>query len=213
LNLSKLTKQQKEHLLLAVMGVVTTIAVLQNLVIGPKRAQAQTARETIAKLSSDVRSGESLLNRDRLNVRTLNTISAEILEIMQRDAPPDFSRYTWALGRLSRIARQHDIFPQIREFGGGRYIPHRGAYAEIRNKSGMWSLYTVEINFSAGYSQTMEFLDSLYREEPLAGVGQLTIQADPDNPMRHRVNMLVEWPVFRHAEDKAFLIAAGGDAQ
>lgn len=210
MNLSKLSKQQKEHLILAVMGVITTLAILQNLVIAPNRAKAATAKETIDTLASEVRTGESILARDRTNRNRLKTVSAEILTLMAEDAPPDFSRYTWALGRLSRIARQNDLFPQIREFDGTRFMPHRGNYDTVRNKSGMWVPYTVEVDFRAGYHQTIRFLDTLHRQDPLASVAQITIQANPDDPENHRVQLLIEWPVFRHPEDKKFLTASKG---
>ncbi|MCC5844491.1 MAG: hypothetical protein JJU05_09590 [Verrucomicrobia bacterium] len=207
---SELNKQQKEYLILGVMGVITTIAVLQNLVIAPTRAKAAAARETIGKLESDVRTGESILARDRTNRNRLQTVSGEILERMEREAPPDFSRYTWALGRISRIARQNDIFPQIREFGGQRYMPHRQNYPQIRDKSGMWIPYAIEVDFRTSYTQTMQFLRALHEEDPLASVGQLTIRANPDDPQNHLVNLIIEWPVFRHPEDKEFLTASKG---
>lgn len=207
---SELNKQQKEYLILGVMGIVTTVAILQNLVIAPNRAKAAAARETLDKLSSEVRTGESILARDRVNLNRLQTVSTEILEIMDRDAPPDFSRYTWALGRLSRIAREQDIFPQIREFGGQRFMPHRQNYTQIRDKSGMWIPYAVEVDFRTSYAQTQNFLRALYEAEPLASVGQITIRANPDDPQNHLVNLIVEWPVFRHSEDKEFLTASKG---
>jgi hypothetical protein len=207
---SDLNKQQKEYLILGVMGVVTLIAVLQNLVIAPTRAKAGAARETIGKLASEVRTGESILARDRTTRNRLQTVSGDMLERMEREAPPDFNRYTWALSRISRIARQHDIFPQIREFGGQRFVPHRQPHSQISTKSGMWIPYTVEVDFRTGYAQTIEFLQSLHEEEPLSSVGQLTLRANPDDPKNHLVTLLIEWPVFRHPEDKEFLTASKG---
>lgn len=207
---SELNKQQKEYLILGVMGIVTTFAILQNLVIAPNRAKAEAARATIDRLASEVRTGEAILARDRVNRNRLQTVSGEILALLEEDAPPDFSRYTWALGRISRIAREADIFPQIREFGGQRFVTHRQPYNQVREKSGMWIPYSVEVDFRAGYDQTLRFLQALHEQAPLASVGQLTIRANPDDPMNHLVSLIVEWPVFRHPEDKTFLAASTG---
>lgn len=207
---SELSKQQKEYLILAVMGVATLITVLQNLVISPKQVKAAAARETVGKLASEVRTGETILSRDRTNRSRLRRVSADILQRMEREAPPDVSRYTWALGRITPIARQHNIFPQIREFGGQRYVPHRQPHNQIRAKSSMWIPYTLEVDFRAGYAQTQDFLRTLHEKEPLASVGQLTLRANPEDPLHHLVSLLIEWPVFRHPEDKAFLAASTG---
>lgn len=207
---SELSKQQKEHLILAVMGVVTFIAIVQNLVLAPNKVKAAAARTTIDELASEVRNGESLLARDITNRRRLETLAGQILTQVEAEGPPEFSRYTWALGRISQVANPMGIFPQIREFSGQRFMPNRLEYAKARDKSGMWVPYTVEVEFRAGYGAAVAFLEALHREDPLASVGQLSISANPDDPERHLVKLLVEWPMFRYTEDREFLLSMKG---
>jgi hypothetical protein len=208
-NLSALNKKQKEALMLAVMGLVTTGVVLQNIVLGPRQKQAAEARKTMEEIGPDLRSGESMLNRDRNTRLQLQRLSGEMLQVAAAELPPPLSRYTWALGRISAASQEQALFPQIREHLGQRFTFVRRDASGETDPATFWVPYAVEIDFQAGYDQTRAFLEKLLEQNTYASVAQLSIRTNPADPERHLVNLLVEWPVPRFAEDLALLNELG----
>jgi len=188
------------------MGVVTVLVVLQNLVVSPRKKALATAREQIEEFEAKVSRGVSALNRDRITRRDLQNNAQAILEIQKTHLPPDVSRYTWALGRITAIAHELGLLPPlIRDHAGQRYVQSRRPYAEVGDKASMWITYAIEVDFQASYHQLVQFLKRLHEDFPFASIGQLNVRTNPQSPEFHLISLLIEWPILRHAEDKALL--------
>jgi len=203
---AELNKKQKDSLILSVMGVVTFLVVIQNLIIIPRKEAVAAAQKVIDEIDSKVSRGESVLTRDRISRRDLQSNAVGILEILRNHLPPDVSRYTWALGKVTAISHELGLLPPVvREHKGQRYVQSRRPYEEIRDNASMWVTYAVEVDFQAGYFQVIEFLRRLHEKNPYASVGQLNLRTNQQSPEFHQVSLLIEWPIFRHEADKTLL--------
>jgi len=210
---SELNKEQKQYVVLGVMMVVTAVAVIQNLLLAPRRERLAAAQKMITDNEARVRRGEATLRRDRVTRESLRETAAAIVKISE-ELPPELSRYTWALNRVMGVAHDLELPPPlVREYSGQRFVAHRRPYAEVRDRASMWVPYTLEVTAQLGYHDLLRFLAKLKEDHPYISVGSLSIQENVATPERHNIRMLLEWPVFRHGRDREVVRElAGGDA-
>lgn len=210
---SEMNKEQKQYVVLGVMAVVTTFFVLQNIVVGPMRARASQAEETISDLQPKVRLGEAMLRRDRVNRDEILAISEEILATSQTQLPDRQSQLSWAQRVLNEIIKdQLGLDGEAeRVHPAQRAAVPRGSYEEVQDRVSMWSVFAVDVTLRAGFDDLRRFLDVLYEQQPYASVGRMTLSANPANPEKHRVEMVVEWPVFRFRQDIELLTTHAGE--
>jgi hypothetical protein len=89
-----------------------------------------------------------------------------------------------------------------------------------RGAASAFDLYAMELNASGSFAALRDFLAEVERTNRFIGVTELVVLARPENPLRHRITVRLEWPVFgerRPAADKGRpgngpRTAAGGDA-
>jgi len=206
MKLSELTKEQKQMLVLAVGGVITMIAVLSNVVIGPARENAAEAQTVIQELEDQVRKGESQLKRDRLVRRNVKAASKEILDIHREHLPPRTSPYIWAVEQLSLLAEDLNLVISVQEHPTLRYVPVPDGLENLNFDSiPYWIPYTVEVEMGTSFANLKNFLALLEEDLLYASVSEIRIQASDSNPEEHDIRLLVEWPTFRFGEDLAWI--------
>jgi hypothetical protein len=207
---SELNKEQKQILFLAVGGVITFFAIMGNLVIGPARANAAEAREIIAEVEDKVDKGERILRRQALVTRDVTSFSSDILAVHQEHLPPRISPYIWAVENLSLLAEELELVISVQEHPTKRYVPVPERLEDLEvNSIPYWIPYTVDVEMNASFAKVKSFLDLLENEFPYASVSEMQIQASIEDPLRHEVSIMVEWPTFRFDDDLDRVVKTG----
>ena len=65
-----------------------------------------------------------------------------------------------------------------------------------------FSAYRVGVAFSASLPDITRFLTHLHDQNPLLCITTITVDANPDNPLRHAVTMELEWPRWRTDDER-----------
>lgn len=207
MSFSDLKKEQKQLVILGVMGLVTAISVVSNLIIGPQKEKAAKARAAIKEFKSQVQTGDIILQRDIRNIAEIEEFSQEVLTINGESLPPQSSTYIWALEKLSLIAESVDLVIEVREHGSQRYRsspPYEPNAQQVSNVT-MWVPYSIDINMATSFANLQRFLDELRTELPYVSVGRITINAGGKSEQEHSIRLVVEWPSLRYPEDLEWL--------
>ena len=207
---SELNKEQKQYLILGVMALAFAVFGLNNFLVAPMRARSAAAEKTISELESEVRIGEALLRRDKSNQEELQRLAREILEIHETQLPPEISRYNWGFQLVSSVTAPMGLQPRVQQHGTPRFMPHTGNYTAVKNTSTFWIPYAITLDLDASYQEVIELIEGFYTANPHTSVASLTLQRIRETPEKHQVNMILEWPVLRHAEDLEYLTTLRG---
>lgn len=200
MNFKNIPKQQRDMLVLGVMGAITFVMLILNFVLSPAQARAVSARKNITDLQQKVHKAETLLRVDRRNRESMRAHAEAIVTAIEQNPPPKDSRYLWSLQKISDIGHKLGLIITIREHGGTRFIPNRQPYADIRERVPLWVPYAVEVTLEASYTDLQNFLRLFQEENPYASLGRLEILPQLTNPERHKINLILEWPVPRDVE-------------
>jgi hypothetical protein len=212
MNLSEMDKEKKQLLILAVGGCITVVMVISNLLIGPARADAATATETIAELENEVSSGERILRRAVMTERDVRNFSSEILAIHRDELPPSTSPYIWAVENLSLLAEELNLTISVKEHPAARYVPVSPTLSDVNPESvPMWIPYSVDVEFNASFAKLKNFVDVLEESLKFAAVVGLRVESNPSNPEEHDISLILEWPTFRFEEDLAWIQEQAGE--
>jgi hypothetical protein len=199
MNLQDLNKEQKQLILLGIMGVVVFFALGNQLLMAPAKNAALKASELIDEKGMDVKSGKSLLSKDRLIKRELATSAELILKAIDNEnTPPTSGKEFWAQRRIGEIGYELDMDLAVSEHNQLRYftVPETDS-----NTVSFWVPYSVKISALLSYSQLIEFLERLQQKEPYVSLAILTVNPSLDHPQKHNVTIVAEWPVPRSEDD------------
>lgn len=203
MSFSEMNKEQKQLVVLAVMGLVTAISVVSNMIIGPAREDAAEASVVIKEKKAEVATGEAVLIRDARNQRDIADFSVVLKEVHEEFLPPESSTYIWAVEKLSLIAEELDMVIKVRQHPSARYrVTSRVKSADLAEDTiPMWIPYATDVDMNASFAKLQSYLNLLREKVPYASVSRIRISAGGQNPEEHAISLIVEWPTFRFPED------------
>ena len=212
MNLSELNKDQKQGMLLAVMGVATVLFVTVNLIYKPAKARREKLEKQYEAIKDNTRGAQRVLAKDRQDQELLRQSSSSILTIQQEMLPPRRSTFAWVLGRVDKLGKELGLSVQIDLQSRQRYLPVPSGtdYNSVRYTLPMWIPYTVRVTTECSYADAIEFLAKLQTVYPYASISRLQISTGRQ-PEAHRVSFDVEWPTFREASDLKELQKLAGE--
>ena len=185
LNWSALTKKQQQ----IAIGV-TVLAVLQVVLLGyfmlknPGKS-AGNARKELQELQFQLSEAKDIILRKALVEKELQN-SVQNLEAMAVYAPAVFDRYAWAYEYVSRRSALAGVMID----GLQEEITETGDAEEGEGAAP----YEVSISTRCGYNELVRFLWYLEAGNPLIVIKELTLDRSPDDPEKHSVRIVVQWP-------------------
>ncbi len=198
MNLKEMPKQQRDMLLLGVMGGFTVVVLALNLFLFPAQEEAKKARETIEKLSGEVRKGEAILKRDRIILEETRTNAEKLLAIHDKELPPEDNQNLWTRLRITSLAREmglNEMDPLPHR--AARFVEPKKPFKEVRATTSLWQTYAVRVASPASFATAMDFIDRLTAAYPFVSLAMLSITPREETPELHQVEMVFEWPVPR----------------
>ena len=110
--------------------------------------------------------------------------SVQKLEEMAGYAPAVFDRYAWAYEYVSRRSA----------LAGVRIDGLQEEMVSTSSGKAETSPYEVSISLRCGYNELVRFLWYLEAGNPLIVVKELTVDKSSDDPEKHSVRIVVQWP-------------------
>jgi hypothetical protein len=187
MNLSTLTKEQKQYMMLGAI-VLAGLVILVVFGIRVSLSSISKARLELLELTGKIESAEkSVARSDRSNPEF--SASIETLQACLADVPPDRNYYSWATEIIYRESRlvgfEIDAVDEI-------IVP---APAEDKQeKSGVeLESYALRITAHGGYENVKQFLNRFAVNHPLVRVTGIEISKSTQ-PDVHDVQLFIEWP-------------------
>lgn len=211
MNFAEMNKEQKQLLILAVGGAVTFLMVVSNLMVKPAKAAAEKAEKIIEELGTDVNRGELLLERDPKVRRDVLADAKALLAIVDKELPPVNGRYGWALENLTGVSEEVGVLFTVKEHAGARYVPMKPRQEFNPDSVPMWIPYPVDVEFRTNFENLKKILRLLKEKFPYCSVAKMQIEASNQDFQKHKVSLILEWPVFRFEEDLAWIRSQAGE--
>ena len=190
MNLKNLSKEQKQYLIIGVLGVIVIVGAI---VIGVKFSMSSIgeARVELNELTDKIdRADRSLANQQQNEEKFYNTIY-ELKDYFGK-IPPDQNYYSWATEVIYGIARTAQLkIDSVNEAGSTKKNT-----SDKKNKVSVES-YSLRIVAHGGFEDIKYFLREISSNYPLVRITGLEIRSG-SLPDVHDVQLLIQWP-FRLA--------------
>ena len=207
-----MNKEKKQQLIMGVLMVLTVLFLGSNAVVKPAREKLGKARKVVHELEPKVRNGERMVAVDARTSQDLQKRAREILAIESAHLPPQESRFTWALQKITDITHEMGLEAKVEELRNPRFRPATKSFASIAGNIPMWVPYAVDVRLTAGYEDVKTLAARIQKENPYASVSQMGIYAGGTDVEKHTVTLVVEWPTFRDRSDLNMLRKLAGDS-
>ena len=187
MNLSWLTKDQKQYM---VLGAIVAVALIVLAVFGIRfsLSSISKARLELIELTGKIDQAEKSVERsEQSNPDFLSSI--EKLQDCLNEIPPERNYYSWATEIIYRESRlvgfEIDAVDEI-------VVP--APPEEKREKSGVeMESYALRITAHGGYENIKQFLNRFAVNYPLVRVTGIEISKSAD-PETHDIQLFIEWP-------------------
>ena len=191
-NLSNLSKQQKDRLLLMVMGGVLLVG---GVGYGLKSVFAISASVESKNeiLESKISRAERMVRMQNRLLKDTQDISAE-LKTYIKEAPPEKDYYPWASKLLYALAKETAFeIKDVIDIGGSSSSPK----VKGKDKKVKVDVLKIGSNFKVvaegEYETCLNFLKTMEKEYPLVRVVSVDIKPG-ENVEIHNVNIVIQWP-------------------
>ncbi len=212
MNWKTMPKQKRDLMILGIILGVGAIALLYTYVLTPWLHQrADRVREQDA-LVDRIRKAKDL--RNNMNSVRMKKQMGELQSFgpeLERMFPPIENSFLWANGRLDQAVRSAGLtLETVNEItmtgvdwvqsstpgGPGRTPPAGGQAAAPANKK-RFGPYRVSCSISGDFRDMAAMMEALQSENPYLSIVKLDVVGTPQDPLKQRAEMVIEWP--RHA--------------
>jgi hypothetical protein len=186
MNLSNLTKEQKQYIIL---GAIVVVSLGAGLIFGVGKLTSSMSADKaeLEDLSSKVERAERTLSGYG-KIKT--SFEQTILELEEHldNVPPDQNYYSWATEIIYTKGRsvglEIESVDEIGMSGGQKTDPSSPVYFEV---------YSLRVTARGGYQQVEDFLNTIEEHYPLVRFSGLEISRG-QLPEVHNVQLFVQWP-------------------
>jgi len=190
MDFSNLSKQQKDRLVLMVMGGVLFLA---GIGYGVKSGFSISTRveDENKILEKKIIRAEGVGGKQRRLLKKAQEISAE-LKIYATEAPPEKNYYSWASELLYALAKKVSFKIDRIEKQGSTSVVMKGK-GKKSQKDALKISTSLKIVAHGEYETCLNFLKMMEKEYPLARVVSIEINLG-ENIEIHNVDIVIQWP-------------------
>lgn len=186
MSLKGLTKEQKQYLVLAVIGGAILVVVA---VFGIKLSLSSIseAKQELADLTTKIDSADRTLSRRKQTSGDF-VRSMKILKQHLKNAPPERNYYSWATEVIYSRARKTGLeIDTIDEINVPQSKPGK------KKSSLQFESYSLRIMAHGGYNNTKMFIKQIKQGYPLVRVAGIDISKG-STPDTHDIQLFIQWP-------------------
>ncbi len=191
MNWAELTKEQKQMAVLAGVIGITVLVALYLFVLKPVLANADTAREQLVRLRADIAKADSALKKEHRFVWETAELKDRIDHATRKYIPPYGNSLAWATERLYAVARAVGV--NIESLSGNSAVWGGSSDPAQKGRRAFVS-FSAQVALQCSYAELQGFLQALEQDNPLACATGVTLEGREQDPVKHHVNLAVEWP-------------------
>lgn len=206
MNLSNLSKEQKQLIVLGLIVGATLLYAGFRFGLQPMAAQWHSKRTELATMEGDLRKARRLIaSRGHLET-TLAESREQLRTAAEQYVPNQENPLSWATQKIYFQARSVGVdIEAVSEVGSATAL--RGL---VDGGARHFASYAVRIVTACSYQKTKEFVRALQDSNPYLCVAGFHIGARSDAPELHTVTIDVEWPAWGKSEKVDQILAAKG---
>ena len=192
MDLSNLSKQEKDRLLLMVMGGVLLVGGIgygfQSVFAISTRVESKNE-----KLENKISRAERMIRTQNRLLKNAREISAE-LKTYIKEAPPEKNYYSWASKLLYALAKKTAFeIKDVIDIGGSSSSPKTKGKGKKVKADVLKIGSNLKIVAHGEYETCLNFLKTMEKEYPLVRVVSIDIKPG-ENVEVHKVNIVIQWP-------------------
>ncbi|MDF7801282.1 hypothetical protein P4C99_17520 [Pontiellaceae bacterium B1224] len=186
MNLSELTKEKKQYLILGIVGGVAILAAI-GFGVNFSFSSLAASKAELAELTEKINRAERTLSGTGKTMDGLEEAVSRLKGYLDF-IPPEQNYYSWATELVYSKGRKAGLeiesVDEIRVSGGNKSIPDDPVYFET---------YSLRITARGGYAQTKAFLKDIETNLPLVRFSGLEVSKSNDLAL-HDIQIIIQWP-------------------
>ena len=186
MSLVDLSKEQKQYLVIGLLGIVI-IGGVGFVGIRFSFASVATARAELDELSEKIARADSILSKGVHTAEDFERTVA-LLKTQIENIPPDQNYYSWATEVIYSTARESGL-----EIGSIDEIRQPVTKNDVVNSGISFQSYSLRITAHGSYEDTKGFVRGIEKDHPLVRLSGMEISTG-SNPDAHEVQLFLQWP-------------------
>jgi hypothetical protein len=206
MNWSKLTKEQKEKLLLLLLVSIGVLYSLMTFIVNPYVRRGQQTRMDLEDMRSQLAQAQRSLSRESQTRGQLDDATRQAQAVLNQCIPPMENPLSWVAQRVYGSARAVGLeIESVNDLG----VAPPG-WATSGEGTRAFVPYSVRIVTQCGYRQLVNLIQEMEKSNPYLCVTEIAITAQENSLERHRITLGVEWPFWRDAAQAEQFQGQGG---
>jgi len=198
MNIASMTKEQKQMVLLGVIGGVFSLYALVTFGIAPIKAKWASSGVELEELSDKLRKAEKSLRNKAKTKKDGVEVATRLKDAGENHIPDTGNTLSWVTQRIYAHARVLNLdLESVAPSSAGMCIVKLDAEGVPNRK---FDIYTVRVATSAGYNDVMEFISVLEKSNKYLTISGLSITSSRKTPDQHKVDIDVQWPIWSTPE-------------
>jgi len=193
---------------MVLFALVAAILLIGVLYLGglPMLRNRRAQKEELADLNQKIERANKVIDRKE-ELRAVLQAKTETLDaIHARMIPPSNNTFVWATEQLATYCRQNGVeIEAINEVAVSTPSwdkpPEAGKPPPAKRR--YFAPYQVKIDFNCAYHQLKNLLKTIEADNRFASVASLSVAANDATPEKHRISMILEWPVVKKTAKKS----------
>jgi len=205
MNLSDLSKETQKKILFGLIAAILVIGVLY-LVGLPLLRNRKAQKAELDDLTSKIKKANVMIDQQSELHSVLEAKTETLAMIYEQMLPPVENSFVWATERMTDYARHCGI--EIDSINEVRIKPPTwdeppDRNSEERKNKRYFIPYRINLDMQCGYSELKRFIRLIESENKYISVAAISIAAQGQDPLRHRVGVTIEWPGTKETAEKS----------
>jgi len=197
LNWSTMKKEQRQALVLVVMWVIGGVFALYQFVLVPYfRTRGESSGE-IEELQSQIIKAQVAMDDEAKVHAEFDEITGKLKASVGQYIVPVENPLSWATEKIYESARIVGVDVQsvsdVSQISMG--------WKKLVEGGRAFRPYIVRIEAESTYAELLSLIGALEMKNPFVVITGLTMTAQDQDPVRHKVSLVVEWPMWGREVD------------
>jgi len=191
-NWSTMKKEQKQVLLLAVMWIFGGLFALYQFVLVPFLRSHGDSSGELEELQSQIVKAQVAMDSEAKVHKEFDEITKALRASVNQYVVPKENSLSWATEKIYESARIAGV--DVRSVSDVSQVS--AEWKKALEAGRVFKPYGVRIEAESTYAELLSLIGALEMKNPFVVITGITVMAQDQNPLRPKVSLLVEWPIW-----------------
>ena len=188
MNLSAMTKEQKQYMFLGALVGGIVLYSFFTFVLGPMKANWASAREEVDEFRAKVEEGQRLIESQAKLSALLEESDAVMNAAIGTYIPDPSNPLAWATRTLYELGREVGLdIRAVSELAASAVLVSQGNKGDRQ-----FGAYSVRMESECDFAMLKRFLHSLDASNPYVCVSGISVESRAGEPVQHGVSLTIE---------------------